>query len=73
MRRRLKSRRQYRAHRSPWYREGALRIGVRRPEAQKNTRFNEFEDLRDLRRCWREHVDRRGEKCVLFEGSEVSA
>jgi len=23
--------------------------------------------------CWREHVDQRGEKCPMLEGSEVSA
>ena len=33
---------------------------------QKNDRFKKFED-------WREHVDQRAEKCLLFEGSEVSA
>ena len=32
-----------------------------------------IEDWRDLRRFWRKHVDQRGEKCLLFEGSEVSA
>jgi len=32
-----------------------------------------IEEWRDLRRCWREHVDQRGEKCLMLEGSEVSA
>jgi hypothetical protein len=32
-----------------------------------------IEDWRDLRRFWHEHVDQRGEKCLVFEGSEVSA
>jgi hypothetical protein len=40
---------------------------------QKNEAFKSIEEWRDLGRCWREHVDQRGEKCLLLEGSEVAA